>query len=126
MKKLLILLFSIFILSSPSVFAEDLVYHCNLETYFTNDGNEWFNKKIRYTFTFSNNTVSIYDHEIDLTYSKTLSIYSKSPNLIAIGQFTNNFETLVIDKKSSIATLSYSYTDYSISGSYGIGKCKLQ
>ena len=126
MKKLLLLLFPLFFLSSPPVLAKDLVYHCNLETYYTNDGNEWFNKKIRYTFTFSNNSVSIYDHEIDLTYNRQLSIYSQSPNLIAIGQFTDLLETLVIDKKSSNATLSYSYTDYSISGSYGIGPCKLQ
>ena len=126
MKKLLVLLFSLLILSCPPVLAKDLVYHCNLETYYTNDGNEWFNKKIRYTFTFSNNSVSIYDHEIDLTYNRQLSIYSQSPNLIAIGQFTDLLETLVIDKKSSNATLSYSYTDYSISGSYGIGPCKLQ
>ena len=126
MKKLLILLFSLFFFSCPPVLAKDLVYHCNLETYYTNDGNEWFNKKIRYTFTFSNNSVSIYDHEIDLTYRRPLSIYSQSPNLIAIGQFTDHFDTLVVDKKSSNATLSYSYTDQSISGSYGIGPCKLQ
>ena len=67
----------------------------------------------------------MYDHEIDLSYDP-LTIYSQSPNLIAFGEYADVLETLVIDKKSSIATLAYSYTNNNINGSYGVGQCKLQ
>ena len=127
MKKLLILLLSLFFLISPSVFAENLVYHCNIDTYFKNTGdNKWNNKYIKYTFTINNNSISVYDHEIDSTYSGTLSIYSQNPELIGINQTSRYFETLVIDKDNSVATYSTSYVDGNVHGQYGIGKCKLQ
>ena len=128
MKKLLILLFSLFFLSSPSVFAENFIYHCNFETYFKNSASEpWDNKYIKYTFTSNNNkTISIYDHELDLTYQESLTIYSQNPQLIALYQGPNFFETLVIDKENSFGTYATSFTDDTISGQYGIGKCYLQ
>ena len=128
MKKLLILLFSIFFLSSTSVFAENFVYHCNLETYFKNSAGEpWDSKYIKYTFTLNNNkTISVYDHEINLTYQESLTIYSQNPQLIALNQDPLFFDTLVIDKENSFGTYATSYTDNTISGQYGIGNCYLQ
>jgi hypothetical protein len=128
MKKLLVLLFSLFFLYSSSIFADNFIYHCNFETYFKNSESEpWDNKYIKYTFTLKNNrTISIYDHELDLTYPESLTIYSQNPQLIGLYQEPTFFETLVIDEENSFGTYTTSFTDNTFSGQFGMGKCYLQ
>ena len=128
MKKLLILLFSLFFLSSPSVFANNLIYHCDLDTtYKISDSKKWKNKFISYTFTSNNDTIEIYDHEINVTYPLHLNInLENSQLLIAESRDSVFFETLVINKENSFATYAISAIDASYAGSYSEGKCYMQ
>jgi len=131
MKKLLLLLFSFFLLSSLSVFAENAIYHCKLDTsYKTKSFGEWKNKFINFTFTVkTNNTIEIYDHEIALTYDDTLKILlDDSQSLIGLFRNSVTFETLVINKhKNEHSTYSISYVDGQKGpGQYSIGKCNSQ
>jgi len=128
MKKLLILLFSLFFLSSPSVFAENFIYHCNLDTYYKNsEAESWQNKYIRFTFTANNNNISIYDHEYNFTYpDKNLIIYSENPQLVAIYQDSSQFSSLVIDKPNNFGTYTISYSNGNFAGQFGMGRCYLQ
>ena len=108
-------------------FAQDFTYHCNLNTQFMNTGDKWRNKNIKFSFNSTNNkTISIYDHEIELTYSKNLDILENNDRLFAMTMEKNKIRTLIIDKQINFATYSLSYTDGKEHGQYGIGKCKLQ
>ena len=130
MKKLLILLFSVFfLLSSPSVFADDFIYHCNLETYYKNSADEpWDNKYIKYTYTLNNdNTISIFNHGLGFTSFTAPKIYKQNSALIiALYQDSTKFNSLVIDRLNSYGTYSISYTDGYAHGQYGTGECILQ
>ena len=122
-------LLTIFVLFfSSSVLAENFVYHCNFHTYFKNSNDEeWKNKYIKYTFASNNNeTISIYDHEIKITYFFTLEILTKNSQLIAMYTDSSALKTLVIDRENSFGTYAIFYTDGSDSGQYGLGKCNLQ
>ena len=128
MKKLLLLLFSLFFLSSPSVFAENFIYHCNFDIYFKNfDDNQWTNKYNKLTYSSNNNkTISIFNHGINITYPFSLIIKSQNPHLVAEYQDSIAFRTLVIDRENNYGTYAVSYTDGKTHGEYGIGECKLQ
>ena len=130
MKKLVVLIFTFFLLSSLSVFANNAVYHCKLDTsYKTKSSEEWKIKFINYTFTVkTNNTIEIYDHEIGLIYDDALKVLLDDSQLL-IGLFRDSvtFETLVINKhKNRLGTYSISYLDGTRNGIYGMGKCNLQ
>ena len=68
----------------------------------------------------------MYDHQIALTYSFSLKIYSQNPHLIAQHQDSTGFRTLVIDKANNFGTYAISYTDGNNHGQYGFGQCNLQ
>jgi len=73
-----------------------------------------------------NKTISIFDHEIEITYQSKLDILKNDSRLIAMTLEKNKIRTLIIDKQINFATYSLSYTDGGEHGQYGIGKCKLQ
>ena len=90
----------------------------------------WRNKYINYSFNSTDNkTISIFDHEIEVTYQKKLNILQNDFRLFAMADYSasemNIITTLVIDKQTNFATYSVSYTGGE-SGQYGIGKCKSQ
>ena len=124
MKKILLL---IFFLSSTPVFAINTIYHCNLDTSFKNAGDEeWSDKFIRFTFTIKGNVISVYDHEIDYTYSGVFEIKQQNSELISATRMGKlSIDTLVIDKVNRRAIYSVGYIDGTHSGQYGIGKCNL-
>ena len=109
-------------------FAENFIYRCNFDTQYKNkDAIEWKNKNISFTFkSINNETISIYDHEIKVTYSGKLDIILENTQLVAMYSDTSMIKTLVIDKLNSYGTYSISYIDGGAHGQYGIGKCILQ
>ena len=127
MKKLSLYIFLVLMLCNVG-FAENFTYHCNLNTQFMNKGTtKWQNKIIKYSFISTDNkTISIFDHEIEVTYTDKLNIIWNDLQLLAINTNKKKIRTLVIDKLNNFATYSLSYTDGEEHGQYGIGKCKLQ
>ena len=81
---------------------------------------------MKYSFALSNKSVSIYDHEIQLTYNVKLSVFKEHPFMFAMYQDEGENITLYIEKKTGIATFSYSFTQGNISGQYSLGNCTLQ
>ncbi len=127
MKKLYLYIFLISIFCNVG-FAQSFTYHCNLDTQFINKGEKnWKNKYIKFSFTSTDNkTISIFDHEIEVTYQKKLDILENDLRLFAITMEKSKIRTLIIDKQNNYATYSLSYSDGAEHGQYGIGKCKLQ
>tara|TARA_B100000029_G_scaffold258168_1_gene254859 strand:+ start:592 stop:876 length:285 start_codon:yes stop_codon:yes gene_type:complete len=88
---------------------------------------KWKNKNMKLSFNSTDNkTISIFDHEIELTYQSKLDILTNDLRLIAMTMEKNKIRSLIIDKQNNFATYSLSYTDGAEHGQYGIGKCKLQ
>ncbi len=111
-----------------TAFASNFTYHCNLNTQFMNQSEKnWKNKNMKLSFnSIDNKTISIYDHEIEVTYRTKLDIFKNDVRLVAMTVEKNKIRTLIIDKQINFATYSISYTDGEEHGQYGIGKCKLQ
>tara|TARA_B100001248_G_scaffold204731_1_gene158857 strand:- start:1078 stop:1461 length:384 start_codon:yes stop_codon:yes gene_type:complete len=126
MKKISLYVFVILMFSNFG-FAQNFTYHCKLDTQFMNKGETiWRNKFINFSFKSTDNkTISIFDHEIEVTYKKKLNILSNDNRIFAITMEKSLIKTLIIDKQSNFATYSLSYTDGERTGQYGIGKCKL-
>ena len=130
MKKLSLFIFLSLIFGNFG-FAQNFTYHCKINTQFMNQGEKnWRNKYINYSFNSTDNkTISIFDHEIEVTYQKKLNILQNDFRLFAMADYSasemNIITTLVIDKQTNFATYSVSYTGGE-SGQYGIGKCKSQ
>tara|TARA_B100001250_G_scaffold395793_1_gene401093 strand:- start:585 stop:929 length:345 start_codon:yes stop_codon:yes gene_type:complete len=108
-------------------FAQNFTYHCNLNTQFMNQNENWRNKNMKLSFNSTDNkSISIYDHEIEVTYQKKLEILENDHRLFAMTMEKSKIRTLIIDKQNNFATYSLSYTDGAEHGQYGIGKCRLQ
>ncbi len=127
MKKLSLYIFLILMFCNLG-FAKNFTYHCNLNTQFMNqDEKNWRNKNIKFSFNSTDNkTISIFDHQIEVTYQTKLNILENDLRLFAMTMEKRKIRTLIIDKEINFATYSLSYTDGAEHGQYGIGKCKLQ
>ena len=72
-------------------FAKNFKYICNLDTQFINkEDDKWSNKNMKLTFSSNNNeTISIFDHEIDLSYSKKLDVMIDDDQILDIHNDSN-------------------------------------
>jgi hypothetical protein len=124
MKKLYLYVFLLLIFCNVG-FAKNYKYICNLDTQFINkEDDKWINKNMKLTFSSNNNeTISIFDHEIDLSYSKKLDVMIDDDQILAVSFEENSIDILVIDRLNDTATYSLSYIDGYNHGQYGFGKC---
>ena len=85
MKKISLYVFVILMFSNFG-FAQNFTYHCKLDTQFMNKGETiWRNKFINFSFKSTDNkTISIFDHEIEVTYKKKLDEIPDAPDSAVI------------------------------------------
>jgi len=116
-----------FVICSPSVFSEEL-YHCKLKTHWKNfDDDEFKQKDSLLTFKIKdNNTISIFNHSIELTYGEPLRIRSYNPVVIAEFQDSDNIRLLVLDRRNNLATYSVTYINGNYGGEWRLGRCSPQ